>query len=85
MKKKLCVAYGLLRQQPRRRGDRAADEVAFGKGQRVVVRIEDVGAEESKRIRRQRMRHPRHHPDAPAAVVGVEPAGVAEVDDVRDR
>ena len=46
------------------------------------MRIEDVGAEQLQRIRGQRMRHPRHHPDAPAAVVGVEPSGVAEVDDV---
>ena len=73
----------ILRQRPDRRADHAFDDVAFGERERVGVRIEDVRVEQLPRIRGQRMRHPRHDPDAPAAVVGIEPAGVVEVEDVR--
>ena len=46
MKKKLWVAYGFFVSSHAGTADRAADEVALRKRQRVVVRIEDVGAEQ---------------------------------------
>ena len=65
---------------PHGRADGAGDEVGFGKRQRVAVRIEDVGVIDAGRIRGQRVRHPRHHPDAPAAIVGVDAADAIDLE-----
>jgi hypothetical protein len=76
---------GIPGQRPHRRANHAFNDVAFRERQRVGMRVEDVGAKQLPRIRRQRMRDPRHDPDAPAAVVGIEPAGVVELENVGER
>ena len=47
------------------------------------MRIEDVGVEDAERIRRERVRHPRHDPDAPAAIVGVDAADAIDLEGER--
>ena len=68
----LCVAYGFARRQVRRQTEHARDQVVLRVGERVLVRMEDVGVEEARRIRGERVGHPGHAPDAPVPVSGVE-------------
>ena len=69
---------GVAGREPDGHAQRAGDEIGLGERQRVPMRVEDVGVEDVERVGGQRMRHPRHNPDAPAAVIGVDPADVID-------
>ena len=70
----------ILRRQPHRRAQQARTEIGLGERERVAMRIEDVGLKDLERVCRQLVRDPRHHPDTPPPVVGVDAAELIEVE-----
>ena len=63
-----------------RRPDETGQDVAFGVGERVVVRIEDVGVEQPGGPRRQGVRHPGDVPEAELPVASVQPSDAIELE-----
>ena len=64
----------------RRDRERASPEIGFRVDERPLMRVEDVGVEDVRRIDDQRARHPRHVPDRELSISVVDASDVADVE-----
>ena len=70
----LCVRYGFCVRTQTGTPIAPAAMLASEKASVESMRVEDVGVEDAERIRGERVGDPRHDPDTPAAIVGVDAA-----------